>query len=46
VVRAKGNRPAPKSVEWIMSKKDKYRKLGKEVKTDSKYSGRKRAGGF
>jgi 18S rRNA (guanine1575-N7)-methyltransferase len=34
-----------KSLEWIMHKKDRYRAQGKDVKNDSKYSGRKRSGG-
>ncbi|KAJ1405518.1 S-adenosyl-L-methionine-dependent methyltransferase [Ochromonadaceae sp. CCMP2298] len=42
----KPQRLAPKSAEWIKQKKDQHRKAGKEVKTDSKFSGRKRAPGF
>jgi 18S rRNA (guanine1575-N7)-methyltransferase len=41
--RKKGeNRPSFKSKEWILSKKDVLRKKGKDVKSDSKYTGRKR----
>jgi 18S rRNA (guanine1575-N7)-methyltransferase len=35
-----------KSVDWIKNKKEKYRRQGKTVKTDSKYSGRKRPTAF
>lgn len=34
-----------KSKSWIMGKKERARKQGKEVKNDSKYSGRKRRSG-
>lgn len=45
--REKGKRKvAFKSHEWIMQKKARHQKMGKEVKTDSKYTGRKRKGGF
>ena len=44
--KGKKQRPAVKSVEWIMNKKDKNRRLGKAVKSDSKFSGRKRSSGF
>lgn len=45
--RAKGeHRPAVKSYDWIMKKKERQRKAGKAVKSDSKFSGRKRAAGF
>jgi len=37
---------AIKSKEWVMGKKDRQRKQGKEVKNDSKFSGRKRKGKF
>jgi 18S rRNA (guanine1575-N7)-methyltransferase len=35
-----------KSRDWVLQKKEKAVKQGKQVKTDSKYSGRKRSGGF
>lgn len=35
-------KPAKKSKEWIQKKKDRKRKQGKDVRADSKYSGRKR----
>lgn len=45
--RAKGeHRPAVKSYDWIMKKKERQRKAGKTVKSDSKFSGRKRSAGF
>jgi 18S rRNA (guanine1575-N7)-methyltransferase len=42
----KPQRLAPKSAEWIKNKKDQRRKAGKEVKSDSKFSGRKRPTSF
>jgi 18S rRNA (guanine1575-N7)-methyltransferase len=33
-------------VDWMMQKKERRRNQGKEVKNDSKYSGRKRSVGF
>ena len=33
-------------LEWIKRKKDKRIRQGKEVKNDSKFSGRKRSRGF
>jgi len=35
-------KPAKKSKEWIQNKKNRKRKQGKDVRADSKYSGRKR----
>ncbi len=44
---SKHNSKAPKkSSEWIVKKKELYKRRGKEVKTDSKFTGRKRARGF
>jgi 18S rRNA (guanine1575-N7)-methyltransferase len=42
--RRKGEqaRPNVKSADWIKRKKDQQRKRGKEVRRDSKYTGRKR----
>ena len=37
--KANGNR---KSKEWILKKKDRMRRQGTKVKSDSKYSGRRR----
>ena len=42
----KPQRPSVKSVEWIKNKKDQRRKAGKEVKNDSKFSGRRRPAPF
>jgi len=41
--KANGNR---KNKEWIMKKKDRQRRQGTKVKSDSKYSGRKRPTSF
>lgn len=41
--KANGNR---KSKEWILKKKDRQRRQGNKVKTDSKYSGRRRPVAF
>jgi len=40
--RGESTRPAVKSRDWIMQKKEKQRKLGHTVRPDTKYSGRKR----
>lgn len=42
----KGQRPKVKSIEWIKHKKDRSRRLGKEVKNDSKFTGRRRPASF
>lgn len=42
----KGGKGGVKGIDWIMQKKERRRKQGKEVKNDSKYSGRKRSVGF
>lgn len=39
-------KPLKGSREWIMKKKERRRKQGKDVREDSKYSGRKRSGRF
>lgn len=43
--KAKG-KPLKKSREWILEKKERRRRQGKEVRADSKYTGRKRCGRF
>jgi 18S rRNA (guanine1575-N7)-methyltransferase len=40
------NKPSFKSREWILKKKERQRRQGKDVKDDSKYSGRKRGPKF
>jgi len=40
------NKASFKSREWILEKKDRRRRQGKEVRPDSKYTGRKRSGRF
>lgn len=42
----RSDRPAKKSRQWIQAKKETQRRQGKEVRPDSKYSGRKRSGKF
>jgi 18S rRNA (guanine1575-N7)-methyltransferase len=51
VNRARNNKRGPKkpivkSKSWVMNKKDRQRRQGKEVKGDSKYTGRKRKDRF
>jgi 18S rRNA (guanine1575-N7)-methyltransferase len=41
---AAGGRPAKKSRAWIEKKKDVQRKQGRDVRPDSKFTGRKRSG--
>ena len=39
--------PAAKgSVDWIVKKKERMKRMGKVVKSDSKFTGRKRKAGF
>jgi 18S rRNA (guanine1575-N7)-methyltransferase len=38
--------PLKHSKEWILNKKERQRRQGKDVRPDSKYSGRKRSGKF
>jgi 18S rRNA (guanine1575-N7)-methyltransferase len=38
----KGQREPIKGREWVLAKKDRQRRQGKEVRPDSKYSGRSR----
>lgn len=40
--RTRGKRVSVKSRDWILQKKERDRKRGKEVRPDSKYTGRKR----
>lgn len=39
-------RPKVKSVDWIKHKKEKGRRLGKQIKSDSKFTGRRRPKAF
>jgi len=39
-------KPPKKSREWILAKKERRRRQGKEARPDSKYTGRKRTGRF
>ncbi|TDH72619.1 hypothetical protein CCR75_004292 [Bremia lactucae] len=43
--RGKG-RDSIKGKDWVLAKKERYRKQGKKVKADSKFTGRKRPGKF
>eukprot|EP01038_Epipyxis_sp_PR26KG_P013463 gene13463-18059_t len=45
-VKHHSRKPAVKSHEWIVNKKERQKKQGKPVKSDSKYTGRKRSSGF
>ncbi|RHY24952.1 hypothetical protein DYB32_008601 [Aphanomyces invadans] len=43
----KGKARVPlKDKDWVLAKKERYRKQGKEVKSDSKFTARRRARGF
>lgn len=42
----KGKRPAVKSKDWVKDKKERQRRQGREVRPDSKYTGRKRGPKF
>lgn len=39
-------KPIKKSREWILEKKERRRRQGKEVREDTKYTGRRRSGRF
>ncbi|KAL6258090.1 hypothetical protein P5V15_010008 [Pogonomyrmex californicus] len=45
IKKAKG-KPLKKSRDWIIEKKERRRRQGKEVRNDTKYTGRKRSGRF
>lgn len=45
-IKAMRGKPLKKSREWIKEKKDRRKRQGKETRTDSKYTGRKRSGRF
>ena len=42
----KSSKNAKKGAEWIMKKKARYKRQGKDVKSDSKFTGRTRSRGF
>jgi len=44
IKRNKSKEPSYKSKEWIKQKKDRQVRQGREIREDSKYSGRKRKG--
>jgi 18S rRNA (guanine1575-N7)-methyltransferase len=45
VTKVRG-KPLKKARDWILEKKERRRNKGKEVKSDSKYTGRKRKDRF
>lgn len=42
--RNKSKEPSYKSKEWIKQKKERQMRQGRDIREDSKYSGRKRKG--
>lgn len=40
------NKPPKKSRQWVLEKKERRRRQGREVRSDTKYTGRRRPGGF
>jgi len=44
--KSKNSRPDKKSRDWVLDKKERQRRQGKEVRPDTKYSGRKRPKAF
>lgn len=40
------NKPPKKSRQWVLEKKERKRRQGREVRPDTKYTGRRRPGGF
>ncbi|UXI14967.1 PHD finger-like domain-containing protein 5A [Sarcoptes scabiei] len=44
--RSKNNKAPVKSREWILNKKERYRRRGKDVRSDTKYTGRRRPTAF
>jgi len=45
-IKKSRGKPLKKSRDWILEKKERRRKQGKDVRPDSKFTGRKRAGKF
>ncbi|GAB6030293.1 Williams Beuren syndrome chromosome region 22 protein [Chamberlinius hualienensis] len=45
-IRQARGKPLKKSKDWILAKKERRRRQGKEVRPDTKYTGRKRSGRF
>lgn len=46
VKQIRAGKSAKKSRDWVIEKKERRRRQGKEVRDDSKYTGRKRKGAF
>ena len=45
-IKKSRGKPLKKSRDWILEKKERNRKKGKEVRADSKFTGRKRKSAF
>lgn len=45
-MRKSKGKPLKHSREWILEKKERRRRQGRETRPDSKYTGRKRSGRF
>lgn len=46
MAKAARGKPLKGSKDWIMAKKERRRRQGKETREDSRYTGRRRAGRF
>jgi len=45
-IREIRGKPPKKSRDWVLAKKERRRRQGKEVREDTKYTARKRSGRF
>lgn len=45
-MRAARGKPLKNTKAWLLEKKERRRKQGKDTKPDTKYTGRKRSGRF
>lgn len=46
MARAARGKPLKKSRDWIIQKKERRRRQGRDTREDTKYTGRKRSGRF
>lgn len=46
ICKAKKRKPLKNSKEWVLAKKQRWRRKGRDVRPDSKYTGRKRSSRF
>lgn len=46
MIKAARGKPLKKSRDWILHKKERQRRQGKETRRDTKYTGRKRSDRF